>query len=152
MFTLNLGNNPAYFFFLFSSLLFSFVLFCSLNCLMFNMDSLTSFCTSCWTDSKSSLLLLQYPCSFGEDDTVDMSSLSFLSKTVGTCTILSSSTLGVTQQDLMEGFLVGVLLVLLDFDDLEPESSFLELFLVVGVLVFIILSGGKFCYRCCWWC
>ena len=43
----------------------------------------------------------------------------------------------------MEGFLVGVLLVLLDFDDLEPESS-LELFFVVGVLVFVILSGGKF--------
>ena len=43
----------------------------------------------------------------------------------------------------MGGFLVGVLLVLLDFDDLEPELS-LELFLVVGVLVFIILSGGNF--------
>ena len=34
--------------------------------------------------------------------------------------------------DLMEGFLVGVLLVLLDFDDLELESS-LELFLVFGI-------------------
>ena len=78
MFTLNLGNNPAYFF-------FSFVLFCSLNCLILNTDSLTSFCTSCWTDSKSSLLLLKYSCSFDEDDTVNMSSLSFLSKVFGTC-------------------------------------------------------------------
>ena len=128
MFTLNLGNNPAYFLFLFSSLFFSFFLFSSLNYLILNTDSLTSFCTSCWTDSKSSLLLLNYPCSFDEDDTVDMSSLLFLSKAFGTCTILTLSTL-VIQRDLVEDFLVGVLLVLLDFDDLELESS-LELFLV----------------------
>ena len=110
----------------------SFLFFWAFIRLRFNTDSLIPSCTSYWINSESSLLLLKYPCSLDEDDTVDMSSLSLLSKAVGTCTILTSSILGVTQWSLMESFLVEVLLVLFDFDDLEPKSS-LELFFVAGV-------------------
>ena len=49
MFTLNLGNNPAYLFLL---LLF----FCAFNCLIFNSDSLTPWCSFCWINSVASLL------------------------------------------------------------------------------------------------
>ena len=51
-----------------------------------------------------------------EDETVDLSSLSFFFILVGTCRILMSSMSGDTLWSLMEDFSVGVLWAFVDFD------------------------------------